>query len=177
MPTTKNPPTKTAAVPSGEHEDFTVAPRVDERAKVHPTVVIGNSTAVWAFASVHDGVVLGRAVGVGEHTYIGRNTRIGDGTRISQGCHITDNMVVGERCFFGPHVVFSNDKHPRANNPHYKRESPIVEDDVSIGINATILPGVRLGRGCTVGAGAVVIKDVKPFSVVVGNPAKELRKT
>ena len=66
--------------------------------------------------------------------------------------------------------------HPRAGNPDYVVEPPIVEDEVSVGANATILPGVRLGRGCTVGAGAVVVRDVAPGTTVVGNPARPVRR-
>jgi len=145
---------------------------VDSLAKLHPSVKLGAGVAVWAFVSLHADVVIGDNVGVGEHTYVGRGTRIGEGTRINQGCHITDHMEIGRRVFLAPHVVFVNDRHPIANNPHYKRESPIVEDDVSIGANATILPGVRLGRGCVVGAGAVVTRDVAPHTTVIGNPAR-----
>lgn len=145
---------------------------IDPLAKVYPSVVIGTDTAVWAFASVHHGVQLGDFVSVGEHVYIGRGTCIGDRTRIGQGAHITDYMTVGDRVFIAPQVVFCNDRHPRPFNPMFKRESPVVEDDVSIGTNATILPGVRLGRGCIVGAGAVVTKDVAPHTTVVGNPAR-----
>ena len=147
--------------------------KIDPHAKVHPSVNMGKDTVVWAFASVHAGVVLGDFVSVGEHVYIGEGTFVGNHTRISQGVHITDHMIVGERVFIGPHVVFSNDKYPVANNPSFKRECPLVEDDVSIGINATILPGVRLGQGCTVGAGAVVTRDVSPYTTVYGNPARE----
>lgn len=146
---------------------------IDPLAKVHGSVVVPKSTKVWAFASVHAGVKLGELVGVGEHTYIGEYATIGECTRISQGVHITDHMVIGARVFIGPHVVFSNDKHPYANNPSFHREPPVVKDDVSIGINATILPGVILGQGCRVGAGAVVTKNVVPYTTVYGNPAKE----
>jgi len=146
---------------------------IDPLAKVHDSVHVPKTTKVWAFASVHAGVHLGEFVGVGEHTYIGINTIIGDRTRINQGCHITDHMVVGENVFIGPHVVFTNDKHPKANNPDYRRDSPVVGDDVSIGAAAVILPGVGLGRGCVVGAGAVVTKNVEPYTTVYGNPAKE----
>lgn len=149
---------------------------IDPLAKVHASVTLGEDTAIWAFASVHDGVTLGDFVSVGEHVYIGRGTRIGDRTRIGQGAHITDHMTVGDRVFIAPHVVFCNDRHPRPFNPSFKRECPIVEDDVSIGTNATILPGVRLGEGCVVGAGAVVTKDVAPHTTVVGSPARVVRR-
>jgi acetyltransferase-like isoleucine patch superfamily enzyme len=136
--------------------------------------MLGPGTKIWGGATVHDGVVLGEQCSVGELTYIGRGTKIGDRTRIGAQCHITDHMTIGRGVFIAPMVCFSNDKHPYVNNPFFKRESPIVEDDVSIGVNVTILPGVRLGRGCVVGAGAVVTKDVPPYETWVGNPARRL---
>ena len=146
-------------------------------ARMDRDVVVGPGTAVWAFATIHEGVRLGADCGVGEHAYIGRNTVIGTRTRIGQGAHITDHMTVGDDVFIGPQVVFSNDRHPIANNPGFDLEAPIVEDHVSIGVNATILPGVRLGRGCVVGAGAVVTKDVPPGRTVIGNPAHLMNQT
>ena len=146
---------------------------IDQLVKIHPTVYIPDNSNVWAFATIHAGVRIGQFVSVGEHVYIGEGTIIGDRTRIGQGAHITDHMIIGEGIFIGPHVVFSNDKYPKVNNPHFIRTSPEVEDDVSIGIGAVILPGVRLCHGCIVGAGAVVTRNVLPFTVVYGNPAKE----
>jgi UDP-2-acetamido-3-amino-2,3-dideoxy-glucuronate N-acetyltransferase len=152
--------------------DMKQVPYIDSLAKVDQSVEIGECTKIWAFASVHAGVKLGKFVGVGEHTYIGIGAIVGDRTRIGQGVYITDHMTIGNDVFIAPHVVFANDKHPVANNPNYKRESPIVEDDVSIGTNATIMPGVRLGRGCIVGAGAVVTHSVPPYIIARGNPAR-----
>lgn len=150
--------------------------RVAPSAIVRESVVLGEGTAVWAHATIHHGVRLGAYCSVGELTYIGRDTTVGDRTRIGAQCHVTDRMVIGERVFIGPMVTFSNDRHPMVNNPRFKPEPPIVEDDVSIGINATILPGVRLGQGCTVGAGAVVTKDVEPYTTVVGCPARPVQR-
>jgi len=149
---------------------------IDPLAKVHGTVAVPRTTKVWAFASIHAGVRLGEFVSIGESVYIGIDTHIGDHTRIGQGAHITDHMTIGERVFISPHVVFCNDRHPVVNNPAFKRDVPCVDDDVSIGTNATILPGVILGRGCIVGAGAVVTKSVEPYTTVYGNPAKEARR-
>lgn len=147
---------------------------IHQPADVHDTVTVPESSVVWRFAQIMMGVVLGDNVSVGSGAYIGHYSRIGRGTRIGQGAHITDHMTVGENCFIAPHVIFCNDKNPVPVNPVYKREDPICEDDVSIGVNATILPGVRLGRGCRIGAGAVVTKDVPPYQVWVGNPARRL---
>jgi acetyltransferase-like isoleucine patch superfamily enzyme len=145
---------------------------IDPLAKVGKSVKFGRDCVVWAFASVHEGVVLGDFVSVGEHTYIGWNTVIGDRTRVSQGAHIEHCMTIGANVFIGPGVMFASDKHPIANNPRWKRESPIVEDNVSIGTGAIIMPGVTLGRGCMIGAGAVVTHDVLPGATVVGVPAR-----
>ena len=81
---------------------------------------------------------------------------------------------MGERVFFGPCVVTTNDRHPQVNNHYFKREPPVIGDDVSIGANVTILPGVRLGRGCKIGAGAVIAKDVPAYETWAGNPAQRL---
>jgi len=149
---------------------------IDKLAIVHPSAVIGKETVVWAFASIHAGAKLGDMISIGEHAYIGSGSIIGNRTRIGQGAHITDHMIIGDNVFIAPHVIFCNDRRPRPFNPNYKRESPQVEDDVSIGVNATILPGVLLGRGCIIGAGAVVTKNVLPYTTVYGNPAQEQKK-
>ena len=149
---------------------------IDIWAKVAASAVLGRGVRIWAFASVHESAVLDEGVSIGEHVYIGSYATLGVGTRVSQGVHITDHMTIGDRVFIGPGVIFTNDRHPRANNPAYERECPIVEDDVSIGAGAVILPGVRLGRGCVVGAGAIVAHDVPPETTVVGGPARLLYK-
>ena len=145
---------------------------IDTRAKVHPSVIWGRDVRVWAFASIHEGVILGDFVSIGEHTYVGIGAKIGSKTRVSQGCYIVDHMTIGQSVFIGPHVVFTNDRYPIANNPNFKMESPIVEDNVSIGAGAVILPGVYLGAGCMIGAGAVVTKSVPSGATVYGNPAR-----
>jgi acetyltransferase-like isoleucine patch superfamily enzyme len=151
--------------------------KIDALANVESPELLGTGTKVWAFARVFAGVVTGEGVNVGTGVYIGRNAVLGDATRVGDGAHITDHMVVGARCFIAPHVIFCNDRHPVVGNADgFVRECPVVEDDVSIGVNATILPGVRLGAGCRVGAGAVVVRDVAPGDTVVGNPAHSVRR-
>lgn len=139
---------------------------------VHPSAVIGQGTVVWYFANICDGVSIGENCAIGSGVYVGRYASLGHRVRVQDKAHLTDRMVIGDDVFIGPCATFINDRHPRVNNPHYKAEPPIVRDRVSVGANATILPGVTLGEGCVVGAGAVVTKNVPPYATVVGNPAR-----
>ena len=150
-------------------------PWVHNMAEVDAGAVLGPGTKVWQFATVCMGVVTGTNCAIGSGVYVGRYTKLGDGVRVQDKVHLTDRMTIGDRVFIGPCAVFVNDRHPRVNNPKYKPEPPVVEDDVSVGAGAVILPGVRLGEGCVVGAGAVVTKDVPPYATVVGNPAHAIR--
>ena len=149
---------------------------IHETALVSDPQLLGAGTKIWAYASVHEGVVMGENCSLGERAYVGKYTRVGDRTRMGEKVHITDHMEIGSGVFIAPMTVFANDRNPVVNNPFYKCEPPIVEDDVSIGVAAVILPGVRLGRGCIVGAGAVVTKDVPPYQTWVGNPARPLHR-
>jgi len=107
---------------------------------------------------------------------IGQDVVIGNRCRVQAFSFIPCGVTLGDDVFVGPGVRFLNDKHPPSKGK-WKAQETIVEDGVAIGGGAVILPGVRLGRGCLVGAGAVVTKDVPAGVTVVGNPAERLRKT
>lgn len=151
-------------------------PQIHPLAYVEEPVTLGPGTAVWAFAHVMAGVKTGRHVSIGGHSEIGRGCVLGDYTRVGYGVFMPNNMIVGANVFIGPKVGFTDDKYPRVNNPHYRAEPAIIEDDVSIGLGAVILPGIRLGRGCLVGAGAIVTSDVPPHAVVMCKPARVYRR-
>jgi acetyltransferase-like isoleucine patch superfamily enzyme len=125
---------------------------------------------------VCEGVTFGAGCVVGTHAYIGKDSTLGEQVRIQHGAFIPNRTRIGDRCFIGPNVTMTDDAWPRVNNPGYHAQPPILEDDCNIGANATLLPGVRIGHHATVGAGAVVTKDVMPYSVVVGCPARELER-
>ena len=158
--------------------DADALPYIDPQAKVHSSAQIHAGVKIWAFASVHEGVVLEENVVVGEHVYIGREARIGRFTRISQGVHLCDHLVCGANVFIGPGVCVVNDRHPsvfKSLSKTAKIENPWISRDVVIGTGAIILPGVRLEWGCTVGAGAVVTRNVPSGMTVVGNPARIMK--
>ena len=138
--------------------------------------MIGEGTRIWQFAVVLMGARIGKNCNICAHTFIENDVVIGDNVTVKCGVQLWDGLRVGNNVFIGPNVTFCNDKHPRSGNHDYECLQTIIEDDVSIGANATILPGVKLGRGCVIGAGAVVTKDVAFGVTVVGNPAKELTR-
>jgi len=99
--------------------------------------------------------------------WIGNKVKIGDRCKIQAFAFIPEGVTIGDDVFIGPHVCFTNDKYPPSTN----WSETVVEDGVSIGANATILPGIRIGKGAMVGAGAVVSRNVEANTTVFGNPA------
>lgn len=128
---------------------------------------------IYPGATVCEGVTFGEGCVVGTHAYVGKGCTIGSYTRIQHGAFIPNRTQIGERCFIGPNCTLTDDRWPRVDNPRYRAEPPVLEDDCNIGAGAVLLPGVRIGHHATVGAGAVVTKDVAPHAVVMGNQARE----
>jgi acetyltransferase-like isoleucine patch superfamily enzyme len=140
------------------------------------TSKIGDGTRIWQFAVVLEGARIGANCNICAHTFIESDVVLGDNVTVKCGVQLWNGLRVGSNVFIGPNVTFCNDKHPISGNRGFECMQTIIEDDVSIGANATILPGIRLGKGCVVGAGAVVTKPVPPGKTVVGNPAEELQR-
>ncbi|MBO6769755.1 MULTISPECIES: acyltransferase [unclassified Thalassospira] len=104
--------------------------------------------------------------------YIDFNTEVGDRTKIQNGVSVYNGVTIGSDVFVGPNVSFTNDLTPRAHNQNWKVSETIVEDGASIGANATIVCGIKLGRHCMIAAGAVVTANVPPHALVMGCPAR-----
>lgn len=144
-------------------------------------VVLGEGAAVHEFVNLY-GCTIGAHTRVGAFVEIQRDVTIGAHCKISTHSFICSGVHIADRVFIGHGVTFVNDKQPRACNPDgspkgpedWQLEATFVEEDASIGSGATILCGVRIGKGAMVGAGAVVTKDVPPGVTVVGNPAQPL---
>lgn len=123
----------------------------------------GDGTMIWHFAVILQQVRIGKNCMIGSRTEIGRGTTVGDYSRIGSGVFIPPNATIGHHVFIGPNVTFTDDKTPKVpdvGDPPYHAQPPIIEDFASIGAGAVILPGVRIGRGARVAAGATVTKDV-----------------
>jgi acetyltransferase-like isoleucine patch superfamily enzyme len=142
-------------------------------------VRVGKDVKIFNFVnaygcSIDDGSKVGAFVEIQKGATIGKNCKISSHTFVCEGVHIQDN------CFIGHGVMFTNDLFPRATNADgssqtdadWKLVETFIEQGVSIGSNATIICGVTIGKHALIGAGAVVTRDVPPYSIVVGNPAK-----
>lgn len=136
------------------------------------TSLIGEGTRVWQYVVIFPGAQIGKNCNICAHVLIEDDVTIGDDVTIKSGVYLWDGIVIESKVFIGPNATFTNDKNPRSKKYLEKYLKTTVEEGASIGANATILPGLTLGRYCMVGAGSVVTKDVPPYSIVAGNPAR-----
>jgi UDP-2-acetamido-3-amino-2,3-dideoxy-glucuronate N-acetyltransferase len=137
---------------------------------------VGPRTRIWAFAHVMKGAVIGADCNVGDHAFIESGARIGDRVTVKNSVLVWDKVVVEDEVFLGPNMVFTNDLMPRAGfkKPPETFLPTVVKRGATIGANATIVCGVTIGENAFIGAGTVVIEDVPPHALVVGNPARQI---
>ncbi|MCB0403420.1 MAG: N-acetyltransferase [Bdellovibrionales bacterium] len=139
---------------------------------------IGEGTRIWGFSHVLPGAVIGKGCNLGEHVFVENHVSIGNGCTIKNGVSLWDKVTLEDDVFVGPHAVFTNDMNPRAFSK--KGQAGFLPTHVcrgaTIGANATIVCGVTIGEYAFVGAGAVVTRDVAPYTLVVGNPARAIGK-
>lgn len=136
---------------------------------------IGRGTRVWQYSVIFEGAKIGRDCNVCAHTLIESDVTIGDRVTIKSGVFLWDGSRIGNDVFIGPNATFTNDKQPRSKVYPKLFPETVIEDGASIGANATILPGIRIGKNAMVGAGSVVTRDVPESALVVGNPARFVR--
>lgn len=141
-------------------------------AAIVETVAIGEGTRVWAFAHVLAGAVIGRDCNICDNVFVESGATVGDRVTVKCGVQLWSGVTIHDDVFIGPNATFTNDPFPRSRHHDRPLLSTVVEQGASIGANATVLPGVRIGRRAMVGAGAVVTADVPPNAIVVGNPAR-----
>ncbi len=136
---------------------------------------IGDGTKIWHFCHVSSGARIGEYCALGQNVYVAATAVIGDRVRIQNNVSIYDGVTIENDAFIGPSAVFTNVINPRSEVARKDEYLPThVGQGASIGANATIVCGSKLGRYAFVGAGAVVTRDVKPFALVVGVPARQV---
>jgi len=150
-----------------------------ESSYVDNNVSIGSGTKIWHFSHIQSGSVIGGNCSIGQNVNVGNNVTIGDYVKIQNNVSVYEGVELEDYVFCGPSMVFTNIKVPRCEYPqkgseHYLKT--LVKRSASIGANATILCGVTIGEYSLIGSGAVITKDVPPFSLVVGNPGKIIGK-
>jgi UDP-2-acetamido-3-amino-2,3-dideoxy-glucuronate N-acetyltransferase len=145
-----------------------------ETALIDEGAVIGAGTRIWHFCHIMGGAKIGYNCILGQNVYVGGDALIGNNVKIQNNVSVYDSVEIDDDVFCGPSCVFTNVNNPRAN---VKRKDAYlktkVEKGVTIGANATIVCGVTLGKFSFIGAGAVVTKDVKPFALITGVPARQ----
>ncbi|MCL1928743.1 MAG: acetyltransferase [Treponema sp.] len=146
---------------------------VHESSYVDEGAEIGEGTKIWHFCHILNGAKIGKNCTLGQNVNIGSRAVIGNGVKIQNNVSVYDDVIIEDDVFCGPSCVFTNVINPRAfveRKNEYKKT--IVKKGASIGANATIVCGITIGEYALVGAGSVVTRDVPPFTVVYGNPAR-----
>ncbi len=144
---------------------------------VHPNALVeservGAGSRVWAFAHVLPGASVGRDANICDHVFIENDVVVGDRVTIKSGVQLWDGIRVEDDVFIGPNATFANDAFPRSKRQPDRFQTTVLGHGCSIGAGATVLGGVTIGAEAMVGAGAVVTRDVPPFAIVAGNPAR-----
>jgi acetyltransferase-like isoleucine patch superfamily enzyme/dTDP-4-dehydrorhamnose 3,5-epimerase-like enzyme len=144
---------------------------------VHPqglceTEEVGSGTRIWAFAHVLDGARVGADCNICDGVFVEGGAVVGDRVTVKCGVQLWDGVELEDDVFVGPNATFTNDPMPRSRRWLEEYPRTVVRAGASIGANATILPGLEIGLGAMVGAGAVVTRSVPANAIVVGNPAR-----
>ena len=146
-----------------------------ESAIVDDGAQIGKDCRVWHFVHVCPGAQIGDGVSLGQNVFVGNKVTIGNKCKIQNNVSIYDNVHLEDEVFCGPSMVFTNVYNPRSGIERKDEYlDTIVKKGATLGANCTIVCGVVIGEYSFVGAGAVINKDVKPYSLMVGVPAKQI---
>ncbi|MHA1505923.1 MAG: acyltransferase [Candidatus Asgardarchaeia archaeon] len=145
---------------------------VHDTAIVEEGALIGEGTRIWHHAHVRSGAKIGKNCVLGKSVYVDKGVVIGDNVKLENRVSVFQGVTIEDDVFVGPHTTFTNDMYPRAFSKDWEVVKTYVGRGASIGAGAVIVCGVRLGKYCMVGAGAVVTKDVPPFALVLGVPAR-----
>jgi acetyltransferase-like isoleucine patch superfamily enzyme len=168
-------------VPPRGHAPGTLETRIGERAVIrsHTVIyagnVIGNDFQTGHGVLIRESNQIGSGVSIGSHSIIEHHVILEDGVRIHSNAFVPEFTVLEAGASIGPGTVVTNTLYPWSPNAKETMRGPYIERGAIIGANVTLLPGIRIGARALIGAGAVVVKDVPPGAVLVGNPARVIR--
>jgi len=148
---------------------------------IHATAIvdegatIGAGSRIWHWVHICSGAVIGECCSLGQNVFVGNRVRIGSNVKIQNNVSVYDNVTLEDDVFCGPSMVFTNVYNPRsAVSRKNEYRDTLVERGATLGANCTIVCGIRIGRHAFIGAGAVVNRDVKPFALMLGVPARQI---
>lgn len=133
---------------------------------------IGQGTQIWQFVVILKEAVIGENCNINCNVFVENDVVVGNNVTVKSGVQLWDGVTVEDNCFIGPNVTFTNDLVPRSKVYPERFERTILRRGCSIGANSTLIGGIEIGEGALIGAGSVVTKDIEPFSVYYGNPAR-----
>jgi len=145
---------------------------VHPSAEVETGAKVGAGTKVWHIAHIRSSATVGEECVIGRNVYIDANVVVGSRVKIQNNVSVYQGVTIEDEVFVGPCAVFTNDLRPRAQNPDWKITPTLVRRGASIGANATLVCGIEVGEYAMIAAGSVVTKDVQPYQLVAGNPAR-----
>lgn len=152
-----------------------MAVQIHETAIVDNGAKIGDGSRIWHWVHICGEAKIGRDCSFGQNVFVGNDVVIGNNCKVQNNVSIYDAVRLEDDVFCGPSMVFTNVYNPRSSverKNEYRKT--LVQKGVTIGANATIVCGVSLGRHCFIAAGAVITKDVEPYALMVGVPAKQI---
>jgi len=149
---------------------------IRSHAVIYAGNVIGKNFQTGNKVNIRESNRIGDNVSIGTLSVIEHHVEIADNVRIHTQVFIPEYSVLEEGCWIGPNVVFTNAKYPQSPGVKDQLVGPVIKSGAKIGANSTLLPGVVIGEHALVGAGSVVVSDVPPGAVVVGNPARVIRQ-
>ncbi len=145
-----------------------------ESAIIDPGCIIGRGTKIWHFTHIMPGSRIGNNCNIGQNVVISPDVILGDNVKVQNNVSIYTGVICEDDVFLGPSMVFTNVSNPRSSvNRRGQYETTLVKKGATIGANSTIICGITLGEFCFIGAGAVVTKNVQPYALVMGNPARQ----
>jgi acetyltransferase-like isoleucine patch superfamily enzyme len=145
---------------------------IHETANVSDKARIGAGTKIWINAQIREGVEIGENCIISKDVYIDADVKVGSRCKIQNSVSVYHGVTIEDDVFVGPNVAFTNDKIPRAFNADWKVTETLVKEGASLGANSTIVCGITVGEYAMVAAGSVATRDVAPYTLVMGNPAR-----
>lgn len=142
---------------------------------IDPEAMIGEGTKIWHFSHIMANCKIGQRCNIGQNVVVSPGVELGDNVKVQNNVSIYSGVICEDDVFLGPSMVFTNVINPRSHvNRRGQYSQTIVRKGASIGANATIVCGHEIGEYAFIGAGAVVTKEVLPYALVVGNPARQI---